>query len=589
MKALRCYRFEILEFRRLLAADSSLPCPCIHESHASDAWLIKHDIAITLDSTPDVAFEPISPQWSRIATRCRLSEAQAELFFAALPGIHGFEPDVALASTALGDPRTPELYAHSQLRVEDAWNAGATGDGTVVAVLDTGVDISHPDLADNLWSNPREVPGNGIDDDANGYVDDVSGWDFFANDASPMDEQGHGTHVAGTIAAVRNNAIGVAGVAPDSQLLPVRFLGPGGSGNLSDAVRAISYVTDLATSGTANVVAINASWGSYTRSRALEDAIAAAGIAGILFVAASGNSAGNNDELPFYPASYDSANIISVASTDIGDNLSSFSNVGPTSVDIAAPGSAILSTDVGGGYRTLSGTSMAAPHVSGVVALLASQHSDLSAQNIRDRILATGTPLPSLRDRVASGMRLSALGAVLGQLPSPLPPEPTPPPSPVRLENRVLLVSGTTGNDRVVVSQQGRDAYVVSVNAETFSFRWFDVFRIEVHLDRGDDFFQNDSDLPGDVFGGDGNDTLIGGESVDRLFGELGDDLLLGREGPDVLRGGPGRDELRGGKGFDELFGGAGRDVLIGGRGSDVIHGDRAKDKIDADGQDTVR
>ena len=221
----------------------------------------------------------------------------------------------------------------------EAWDITQGNSNVVVAVLDSGVDYNHPDLFNNMWTNSGEIAGNGLDDDGNGKIDDVRGWDFVDNDNDPMDSDDHGTHVAGTAAAVGNNTIGIAGVSWTAQIMPLRFLDAFGSGTVADGIEAIDYAIDKG----ADI--INASYGSYGFSAAERDAISRARTAGILFVAAAGNDSWNNDSLTkHYPSSYDLDNIIAVAATDQNDNLASFSNFGVTSVDVAAPGTNIFSS-----------------------------------------------------------------------------------------------------------------------------------------------------------------------------------------------------------------------------------------------------
>ncbi|MEE8599353.1 MAG: S8 family serine peptidase, partial [Dehalococcoidales bacterium] len=221
----------------------------------------------------------------------------------------------------------------------EAWDITQGNSNVVVAVLDSGVDYNHPDLFNNMWTNSGEIAGNGLDDDGNGKIDDVRGWDFVDDDNDPIDSDDHGTHVAGTIAAVGNNGTGITGVSWSAQIMPLRFLDAFGSGSVAGAIEAIDYAID----NDANI--INASYGSYTFSTAERDAIVRARDAGILFVAAAGNDSWNNDSLTkHYPSSYDLDNIIAVAATDQNDNLASFSNFGATSVDVAAPGTNIFSS-----------------------------------------------------------------------------------------------------------------------------------------------------------------------------------------------------------------------------------------------------
>ena len=215
-----------------------------------------------------------------------------------------------------------------------AWELAECHGTAVVAVVDTGCDIGHPDLASGIWTNNGEIPGNGIDDDHNGYVDDVHGWDFVNNDNYPQDPAGHGTHVAGIIAARADNEMGVAGTCEQVRILPVRFMNAFDLGTVADAIRAIDYALSL------GARIINCSWGGTSYSMALYNTIASADA---LFVCAAGNSGTNNDTSAFYPAAYALPNIISVAASDQMDHLASFSNFGLRSVHVAAPGIRIYS------------------------------------------------------------------------------------------------------------------------------------------------------------------------------------------------------------------------------------------------------
>jgi subtilisin family serine protease len=314
-----------------------------------------------------------------------------------------------------GDATSPANAFGSQ--AGEAWAAGQTGSASVyVGIIDEGFMFGHADLAGNAWLNPFD-PVNGRDDDGNGYVDDVRGWDFANNDASVFDgtSDDHGTHVAGTIGAVGGNGAGVAGVAWDVTLISGKFLGRNG-GTTANAVRAVDYFTDLKTRHGLNIVATNNSWGGGGYSQALFDAIARANSAGILFVAAAGNGGidgvgDDNDRTPSYPASYTNANVIAVASITSTGARSSFSNFGATSVDIGAPGSNIQSTLPGRNgsstYGAYSGTSMATPHVTGAAALYAAARPGATAAQIKDAILTSATPTASLAGRVATGGRLN--------------------------------------------------------------------------------------------------------------------------------------------------------------------------------------
>jgi len=300
--------------------------------------------------------------------------------------------------------------ADADIDAPDAWAITTGSPSVIVAVVDTGVDYTHPDLAANIWQNPQEII-NGIDDDGNGYIDDVRGWNFVSKNNDPMDDNGHGTHCAGTIAAVGNNGIGIAGTAWNVKIMPLKFLNAQGSGYVSDAISAILYANQK------GAAVISNSWSGTGYTQSLKDAIDASSA---VVVCAAGNSGANADTSPQYPAAFSSSNILSVAATDYNDKLASFSNYGATSVDLAAPGVSIYSTTKSGSYQYLSGTSMATPHVSGVAALLKSQNPSMSATQIRSRIISSVDAISSLSGKVASGGRLNAAKA-LGMTPTPTP------------------------------------------------------------------------------------------------------------------------------------------------------------------------
>ena len=344
-----------------------------------------------------------------------------------------FEPDLPIqVETSSNDPSLWRLYGlnnygqaggapDADIDATDAWDITTGSRDVVIGVIDSGVDITHPDLAANIWVNPGETPNNGVDDDGNGFIDDVNGWDFYDDDNSPNDGNGHGTHVAGTIGAVGNNNLGIAGVNWQVSLLPLRFLGNDGSGWTSDAVAAVNYATMLKRDFGINVAATNNSWGGGGYSRTLDRAIQAANDEGIMFIAAAGNQGTNNDTNPSYPTNYTSPNVISVAALNRNDNLASFSNYGATTVDIGAPGVSIYSTLPGNSYGSFSGTSMAAPHVAGVVGLFNAAKPGISVTEVTNAILNTVDPLQSLNGKTLAGGRVnaaSALISLLGQLPT---------------------------------------------------------------------------------------------------------------------------------------------------------------------------
>lgn len=297
----------------------------------------------------------------------------------------------------------------ADIKALEAWQQTQGSDKVVVAVLDSGVDYTHTDLRANMWLRPDNLPQ--YTDDELGTFNDENGFNGTDNAADPMDDNGHGTHCAGIIGAEGNNGEGIAGVNWNVRIMPLKFMGRGGFGTTKDAIEAINYAIDRKQHGV-NVRVINASWGSTQRSKALEDAIRAAGEQGILFVAAAGNDGSNNDKRPHYPSNYDLPNVISVAALDRNDQLTSFSNWGPKTVHIAAPGKDIDSTWLNDDYREASGTSMAAPHVAGVAALILAKEPNLSVEKLRERLLRSVDSIDSLKGKIESGGRLDAAKAL---------------------------------------------------------------------------------------------------------------------------------------------------------------------------------
>lgn len=314
-----------------------------------------------------------------------------------------------------GDASSPANQFGSQ--AAEAWAANKTNCGSVyVGIIDEGYMYTHEDLAPNAAVNPGEVAGNGRDDDGNGLVDDVYGWDFDGNNNSIFDGAGddHGTHVAGTIGAVGGNGRGVAGVCWSVKLMNAKFLGSNG-GTTANAIKAVDYFTSLKTRQNLNIVATSNSWGGGGFSQALQDAIERANAAGVLFIVAAGNSTLDCDtSSACYPAEYPNANVISVASITSTGGLSSFSNYGATTIDIGAPGSGIWSTvpvrqgrRTVAGYASYSGTSMATPHVSGAAALYKALNPGATAAQVKAAILNSAVPTPSLQGKTLTGGRLN--------------------------------------------------------------------------------------------------------------------------------------------------------------------------------------
>ena len=332
------------------------------------------------------------------------------------------------------DPRFDELYGlhntgqtggspDADIDAPEAWNT-EIGDTSVVvvAIIDTGVDYSHEDLSDRIWINSGEIPDNGLDDDGNGYVDDVRGWDFANSDNDPFDDQGHGTHVAGTVAATGDNGIGVTGVSWNSRIMPLKFMVPTANGDAVgstwDAIQAILYAADMG----ARVA--NNSWGcgpdNTCFSQALENTISYASNRGMLFVVAAGNDSNDNDSIIDYPCTSSQPNVICVAATNDQDQKIGFSNYGLTTVDLGAPGSGILSTVPAGscslcalsGYRLLSGTSMAAPHVSGAAALFLSKFTSATVAGVKNSLFLSVDPISALSGLTVTGGRLNVRDAL---------------------------------------------------------------------------------------------------------------------------------------------------------------------------------
>lgn len=356
-------------------------------------------------------------------------------------------PAIPSTSAAVGsgaDPLFAKQWGMNDIGVTNAWTFSPITNDIVVAVIDTGVDYTHEDLIQNMWRNPREIADNGIDDDNNGYVDDVVGWDFFSKDNKPYDlkgsfldiilkgsNPGHGTHCAGNIAAVANNGKGVVGVAPKAKIMALRFIGNqdggGATGSTADAILAIRYAVDNGAKVLSN------SWGSegedpadVSGNLAMKEAIQYAQDHNVLFIAAAGNGHSgvgydnDTDAKPGYPASYANENIISVAAIDASNKLGAFSNWGARTVDIGAPGVKVMSTTVGSKYDDSlripyvklalagwDGTSMATPHVAGAAALYWSTHPSKNWQEVKSAILMTARSVPDLQGKVTSNGKLN--------------------------------------------------------------------------------------------------------------------------------------------------------------------------------------
>ncbi len=335
-------------------------------------------------------------------------------------------PDVAYVqanrifsiSQVPNDPSYRSQYHHGKINSAAAWDISTGSKEVVVAVIDTGVNYNHPDLAPNYWTNPAESGldangkdkrSNGIDDDGNGYVDDYRGWNFVNDSNDPNDDNGHGTHCAGIIGAKGNNGLNVSGVNWNVSIVGLKFIdGKTGQGDTEGAVKAIEYANKMGITITSN------SWGGQVDATydpnepdILKEVIAAGAAKGYLFVAAAGNDGANNDNKATLPASYNLDNILAVAATGTSDSLASYSSYGLDTVDIAAPGTNILSTWLNRGTNSISGTSMATPVVAGAAALLKAVHPEWTGAEIKARLMETVDPVSALKSRVLSGGRVN--------------------------------------------------------------------------------------------------------------------------------------------------------------------------------------
>ncbi len=303
--------------------------------------------------------------------------------------------------------------------VEKAWEIQTGSKSTIIAVIDTGVDYNHPDLKDNLWTNTAEAEGvEGIDDDNNGVIDDIHGYNATNNTGNATDDHGHGSHCAGVIASKGDDGKGIVGVNWDAQIMAVKFLDQNGSGSLENAILAIDYATKMGAHIMSN------SWGGGGMSQTLLESIQRSNEAGALFVAAAGNDGNSNDNSDTFPANYAVENIISVAAINNTGEKADFSNFGKRTVHLAAPGVNVYSSTVGS-YESWSGTSMAAPHVSGVAALVLSNEPKMTALEIKERLIATVRPMSGLRGKVRSGGMVNANNALTNTVAPPDPNDPT--------------------------------------------------------------------------------------------------------------------------------------------------------------------
>ncbi len=425
---------EMLETRNVMSASSAFVGPQLlvdHTSYDSDTILVQFNpdaeasgnlnlhgakVLRSLEIV-DGLYELQIPEGTtvqqalatfRADTSVNVAEANYRLMLERIPNDPSFGSLYGMNNTG----QTGGLV-DADIDAAEAWDISTGTRNTIVAVIDSGVDYTHPDLAANMWRNAGEIAGDGVDNDGNGYVDDMYGYDFANNDADPMDDNGHGTHVAGTIGAVGNNGIGVAGVNWNTRIIALKFLGADGSGSTAGAISALNYAVQM------GAKVSNNSWGGGGFSSLLSTAISNARNAGHIFVAAAGNSAANNDVTPNYPSNYTQDNVVAVAATDSKDALASFSCYGATTVDLAAPGVGILSTLPGNRYGTYSGTSMATPHVAGAISVIWDQNPTLTYQQVIQKLYASVDKITALTGKVATGGRLNLAKALATSSPPP--------------------------------------------------------------------------------------------------------------------------------------------------------------------------
>jgi subtilisin family serine protease len=538
--------------------------------------------------------------------------------FSQLAGFVDIEPNLIVSgsSVTVNDTNYSSQQAwHEQIRTnsttEAAWDYTTGDSSVVVAVLDSGVNYNHEDLDDFRWANPLETPGNGIDDDGNGRVDDVFGYDFISTDRIPLDEHGHGTAIAGIIAGAGGNSQGVAGISWRSRILPVRVLNQFNSGTLGGFVNGIEYVNNLVAAG-ANVRVINASLSVPGTSSQLQDAVSDAATNGILLVAAAGNDGGNIDSssLTVFPAELTHDNVITVGSATSTDGRSSFSNYGSTSVDLAAPGEAIYTTvydpqspannSYGSSQRfgpsdptiwQISGTSFAAPMVAGAAALLFSYKPDATVEDVRDAILNNVDVVSAWSGLSVTGGRLNVFKAIQAFSNS------------FGGFSRVVIgdQSGASASDSFEVRPKSGDSSTVEVvrnsvvvtTTNNANSRRVGIFalgandtvtvadgvnaRLYISGGAGADSLQGGNYLD-TIYAGTGNDTVSGGGGADLIYGQGGNDRLNG----DGLFGSSGNDTIFGDAGNDTIYGNGGDDSITGGSGTDYLYGDAGNDTIRA-------
>jgi subtilisin family serine protease len=417
--------------------------------------------------------EPLSEGMLRFTPNTTGNLATLSTQVRRIPGVRFVERDqnIKVEAVTPSDPSFSQQWGlensgNVDIDASQAWGYSTGSVGTIVAIIDSGIDVNHPDLASRLWVNPREVAGNGFDDDRNGKPDDVNGWNFLDNNANLSDGASHGTHVAGIIAAASDNGIGVTGIDWNARIMALKFINSNGDGAISDAVQAIYY----AVNNGARV--INASWGGPGPSKALNDAMRFAASRNVVFVTAAGNESLNNDVYRSYPASYRLSNTLVVAAVDQSGRLAGFSNFGAKTVDVAAPGVNIRSTLPGGTYGNISGTSMAAPFVTGVVSLLISQNPNMSAAQLVQRVVGTTKQLSSLSNKVVGGGIVSAGNALNPAIATRKPGAPASTASKSTAQAKALIKTKLSANagDNLRAEILGSDEYYMQRGGTNQSF-----------------------------------------------------------------------------------------------------------------------
>lgn len=425
MKTLKIAALLVISFIAFTAAFAQEKRPFVpgellvkfKDGTASEAARTSHQLtgASIVEEFPTIG-------WQRIKLPAGLSAERAMTKYARIAGVEHVQPNYYYS--LLATPNDPQftasgMYGMGKISAPQAWDLSTGSSSVVVADIDTGMRYTHQDLAPNAWINAGEIAANGIDDDGNGFIDDVYGWDFFYNDSNPIDDAGgHGTHTAGTIGAVGNNNLNVVGVCWNVKIMPIKIYSPVGTDSTSAMlINAYNYITMMKNRGV-NIRATNNSYGGCGEAcgydQATKDALDAMGDSGIINAFAAGNSNTNNDTTPSYPVSYNSPTVIGVASSTSTDARSSFSSYGVTTVDLAAPGSGVLSTYANSNTSTatLSGTSMATPHVTGAAALLSSHNPSLSPASIKASLLNNVDVLPAWNGLVKTGGRLNVFKAL---------------------------------------------------------------------------------------------------------------------------------------------------------------------------------